>query len=125
MVQAGIVFWFDNDTPGVFDAALNACERLGIDGATVSVLTPFPKTPVYEKMKMDGQLLSRDWSKYNSKTAVTFMPKNMSAEELLSGYNRFRKRFYSLISFVRRMRVSRTNVAINLIINLGYRLGIR
>ena len=124
MVQAGIVFGFDSDTPGVFDAALKACERLGIDGATVSVLTPFPKTPVYEKLKAEGRLLSRDWGNYNSKTAVAFTPKNMSAEELMSGYNRFRKSFYSLRSFIRRMRVSRTNVAVNFIVNLGYRLGI-
>ena len=124
MVQAGIVFGFDSDTPGVFDAALNACEKLGIDGATVSVLTPFPKTPVYGKLKADGRLLSCDWGKYNSKTAVAFMPQNMSAEELLSGYNRFRKRFHSIGSFIRRMRVSRTNVAINFVVNLGYRLGV-
>jgi radical SAM superfamily enzyme YgiQ (UPF0313 family) len=124
MVQAGIVFGFDSDTPGVFDIALNACEKLGIDGATVSVLTPFPKTPIYEKLKSEGRLLSGDWGKYNSKTAVAFMPHNMSAEELLSGYNRFRKRFYSLGSFIRRMRVSRTNVALNFVVNLGYRLGI-
>jgi len=124
MVQAGIVFGFDSDTPGVFDAALKTCEKLGIDGATVSVLTPFPKTPIYEKLKTEGRLLSRDWSKYNSKTAVAFIPQNMSAEELLSGYNRFRKSFYSIGSFVRRMRVSRTNVALNFVVNLGYRLGV-
>jgi radical SAM superfamily enzyme YgiQ (UPF0313 family) len=124
MVQAGIVFGFDSDTPGVFDAALNACEKLGIDGATVSVLTPFPKTKVYEKLRAEKRLLSDDWSKYDSKTAVAFTPQNMSAEELLSGYNRFRKRFYSLGSFIRRMRVSRTNVALNFIVNLGYRLGV-
>jgi radical SAM superfamily enzyme YgiQ (UPF0313 family) len=124
MVQAGIVFGFDSDTPGVFDTTLKTCEKLGIDGATVSVLTPFPKTPVYEKLNADGRLLPVDWSKYDSKTAVTFTPQNMSAEELLSSYNRFRKRFYSIGSFIRRMRVSRTNVAINFIVNLGYRLGV-
>jgi radical SAM superfamily enzyme YgiQ (UPF0313 family) len=124
MVQAGIVFGFDSDTLSVFDTALNACEKLGIDGATVSVLTPFPKTPVYEKLKADGRLLPVDWSKYDSKTAVAFTPQNMSAEELLSGYNRFRKRFYSIGSFIRRMRVSRTNVVVNFIVNLGYKLGV-
>jgi len=124
MVQAGIVFGFDSDTPGVFDTALNACEKLGIDGVTVSILTPFPKTPFYDKLKSECRLLSGDWSKYNSKTTVAFIPKNMSVGELLSGYYHFRKRFYSIDSFFRRMRVSRTNVAVNFIINLGYRLGI-
>lgn len=125
MIQAGIVFGFDSDTKDVFDSTLAACERLGVDGATVSVLTPFPKTPIYEQFKAEGRLLTDDWSRYNSKTAVVFKPKNMSAEELFAGYTRFRRRFYSLGSFIRRMRVSRTNVVVNFVINLGYRLGIK
>jgi radical SAM superfamily enzyme YgiQ (UPF0313 family) len=118
------VFGFDSDTPDVFEDALAACERLGVDGATVSVLTPFPKTPIYEQFKAEGRLRSNDWSRYDGKTAVAFAPNNMSAEELLDGYHRFRRQFYSLRSFARRMRVSRTSIALNFIINLGYRLGI-
>jgi radical SAM superfamily enzyme YgiQ (UPF0313 family) len=122
MIQAGIVFGFDSDSHNVFDVTFETCEKLGIDGATVSILTPFPKTPIYEQLKKEGRLISGDWSKYNSKTAVAFLPKNMSAEDLWLGYNRFRRRFYSLGSFIRRMRVSRTNIVVNLIINLGYRI---
>jgi radical SAM superfamily enzyme YgiQ (UPF0313 family) len=125
MVQAGIVFGFDSDMPDVFDITLAACEKLGIDGATVSILTPFPKTPVYEQFKMEGRLLSKDWSLYNSKTAVAFQPLGMGADELWRGYGAFRRRFYSLGSFIRRMRVSRTNVIVNFFINLGYRLSIQ
>jgi radical SAM superfamily enzyme YgiQ (UPF0313 family) len=125
MVQAGIVFGFDSDTPDVFDTTLAACEKLGIDGATVSILTPFPKTPVYEQLKAEGRLLSEDWRLYNSKTAVAFRPLNMTKDELWQGYNRFRRRFYSLGSFIRRMRVSQTNVIVNFFINLGYRLSIQ
>jgi len=122
MVQAGIVFGFDNDSPDVFDTALDACEKLGIDGATVSILTPFPQTPVFTQYKTEGRLIADDWGKYDSKTSVVFTPRNMSADELWRGYNRFRRRFYTLGSFIRRMRVSRTNVPLNFVINLGYRL---
>ena len=125
MIQAGIIFGFDHDFKDVFDDTLRFCEKLGIDGATVSILTPFPKTPIYQQLKSENRLLNQDWSQYNSKTAVVFNPKNMSAEELLEGYNRFRRQFYSLGSFIRRMRVSKTNIVINFLINLGYRLGIR
>lgn len=124
MIQAGIVFGFDSDTKEVFNDTLAACEKLGIDGATVSILTPFPQTPIYEQFKEEGRLPDVDWSHYNSKTAVAYIPKNMSAGELWNGYLKFRRQFYSLGSFIRRMRVSRTHVVINLIINLGYRLGI-
>jgi radical SAM superfamily enzyme YgiQ (UPF0313 family) len=125
MVQAGIVFGFDGDTKNVFDEALIACETLGIDGATVSILTPFPKTPIYEQFKKEGRLLSEDWSNYNSKTVVAFQPKNMTSSELFDGYLRFRRKFFSLDSFVQRMKISKTNIAINFILNFGYRLGIR
>ena len=125
MVQAGIVFGFDSDTKEVFAQTLAACEALGIDGATVSILTPFPKTPVYEQFKAEGRLLTADWSRYNSKTAVAFRPQNMTEKELFDGYIGFRRRFFSPRSFVRRMRVSRTNIATNFVMNLGYWLGTR
>jgi len=124
MVQAGIVFGFDSDMPGVFDTTLDACDKLGIDGATASILTPFPKTPVYEQFHAENRIISGDWGRYNSKTAVTYEPRHMSAEELWRGYNRFRRQFYSVGSFIRRMRVSKTNIPLNFIINLGYRLSV-
>lgn len=125
MIQAGIIFGFDSDGTDVFDQTLRACERLGIDGATVSILSPLPGTPIHEKMKREGQLVSEDWSLYNGKTRVAYSPKNMKPEQLYAGYMRFRRRFYSLASFIKRMRVSRTRLVYNLIMNLGYRLSIR
>ncbi|MCL2622548.1 MAG: B12-binding domain-containing radical SAM protein [Planctomycetaceae bacterium] len=122
MVQAGIVFGFENDEPEVFTHTLQACERLGIDGATVSILTPLPQTPIYRQLKAENRLLTDDWSAYNGKTRVVYMPKNMTAEELHAGYMNFRKKFYSAGSFFRRMRVSKTHLLYNLLINLGYRL---
>ncbi|MCL1803961.1 MAG: B12-binding domain-containing radical SAM protein [Eubacteriaceae bacterium] len=124
MVQAGIVFGFDSDDASVFAQTLEACERLGIDGVTASILTPFPKTPIYEQYKAQDRLLSEDWSIYNSKTAVAFAPRLMSPEELFEGYSWFRREFYSLKSFAKRMRISKTNVAANFIINAGYKMGI-
>jgi len=125
MVQAGIVFGFDSDTKSVFDDTLNACETLGIDGVTASLLTPFPKTPVYNQLKKEHRLKSENWTQYNSKTHVTFNPKNMTAEELYAGYMAFRKGFYSLPSIRKRLRISKTNLLVNLLMNLGYRHAIK
>ncbi|MDR1639169.1 MAG: B12-binding domain-containing radical SAM protein [Clostridiales bacterium] len=125
MIQAGIVFGFDSDTLDVFDMTLSACEKLGIDGVTVSVLTPFPKTPIHKQLEAQGRLLGLGWSSMSGKTSVSFIPAQMTPEELFAGYNRFRRRFYSASSFVKRMRVSRTSVWMNFVMNLGYRLAIR
>lgn len=125
IIQAGIVFGFDTDDKGVFFRTLKICEKLGIDGATVSILTPLPLTPIYNKMKSEGRLLTEDWSYYNGKTRVAFSPRNMSCNELSEGYMWFRKNFYSVKSFVKRMKVSRANIFYNLVINLGYKLSIK
>jgi hypothetical protein len=76
-------------------------------------------------MKGEGRLVTEDWTYYNGKTRLAFHPENMSGEELFAGYMWFRKNFYSLKSFVRRMRISKTNILYNLVINLGYRLSIK
>lgn len=123
-VQAGVVFGFDADTQAVFAQTLAACEALGIDGVTVSLLTPLPGTQIYETMKREGRLLGEDWNCFNGKTRVAFRPKQMTPEELFAGYMWFRRRFYALPSIVKRMAVSRTNLMHNFLVNLGYKLSL-
>lgn len=123
-IQAGIIFGFDTDNKDIFRKTLDACNYLGIDGVTVSILTPLPNTPVYEQYKREGRLLTDDWTAYNGKTRVAFQPKQMSPEELFEGYMWFRKEFYSWKSIRKRMRVSRTNLLHNLIVNIGYKMSI-
>lgn len=123
-VWAGIIFGFDTDDQDVFKDTLTACEQLGIDGVTPSILTPLPGTPIFYELKNEGRLLHSDWTYYNGKTRVSFQPKNMTAEELYKGYMWFRKHLYSSRSIMKRLSISRTNVMHNLIINLGYKLSL-
>ena len=39
------------------------------------ILTPYPGTPLFDRMEKDGRILTRDWSKYNQ-IDVVFNPKN-------------------------------------------------
>lgn len=123
-VQAGIIFGLEADTKEVFASTLRTCEMLGIDGATVSVLTPLPGTRFHEEMQRDGRLRGDDWGWYDGKTRVAFTPKHMTAEELFAGYMWFRRRFYSFPSIFRRMATSRTNPAHVFLLNLGYKLSL-
>lgn len=123
-VWAGIIFGFDTDHGDVFRKTLRACEELGIDGVTPSILTPLPGTPIYAEWKEEGRLPHSDWVYYNGKTRVCFQPKHMTPEELYEGYMSFRKKVYSFRSIMRRLIVSRTNLIHNLIINLGYKWSI-
>ncbi len=120
-VQAGVIFGFDADGKEVFANTLRACESMGIDGVTVSVLTPLPGTRLYDEMKKSGRLATGDWSWFNGKTRVAFRPKQMTPQELFSGYLWFRRQFYSFRSMLRRMAVSRTCLIHNFGVNLGYK----
>ena len=94
-VQGGIIFGFDEDTPDVFDTTLEKMYELDIDVVEVNILTPYPGTPLFDRMEKDGRILTRDWSKYNQ-IDVVFKPKNMTVEELRNGARKVAKEFYSL-----------------------------
>jgi len=92
------MFGLDYDTPDVFDLTLNAINDLGLNVANFSILTPYPGTPLYDKLNKEGRIISKDWSKYRW-DRVVIKPKGMSSEELLKGTLRVKKEFYSLHNF--------------------------
>jgi radical SAM superfamily enzyme YgiQ (UPF0313 family) len=120
-VQAGIVFGFDGDDETAFEKTLAEATRIGIDGATVSVLTPFPGTPLFDDLDRTGRLLTRDWSYFNGKTAVTFRPARMSPEALWNGYMWFRRRFFSRSCTLERLARSGVRPVQSFALNRGYR----
>ena len=96
------VFGFDDDTKAVFDDTLEFLYRNRITTTTFNILTPYPGTRLYHRLKQEGRLISEDWSHYNHYT-VTFRPKNMTERELAEGYFFLKKEFYSLSNICRRI----------------------
>jgi radical SAM superfamily enzyme YgiQ (UPF0313 family) len=90
-VEAGIVFGFDGDGPDVFESTLKVLDRLGVDAIQVSILTPLPGTPAYEKMRR--RITVRDWSKYDFHHPV-FTPSNMTPDQLQAGHDWATHQFY-------------------------------
>jgi radical SAM superfamily enzyme YgiQ (UPF0313 family) len=119
-VQAGIVFGFDRDTPEIFKGTIEFLETAGVQNATFNILTPFPGTPLFRKLEAEGRILTRDWSRYNSREDVVFQPKRMSAAELLAGFQYANERFYSLASTARRLSRSSVQLWWTLPLNLAY-----
>jgi radical SAM superfamily enzyme YgiQ (UPF0313 family) len=102
MVVIGcFMFGFDTDTPDVFDEAYFMVDELGIDAADFLVLTPFPGTPLFDRLKKQNRILTFDWGKYNMKNVV-FEQKNMSSSELLHGVRTLYKRYYSFNNSLKR-----------------------
>jgi len=119
-VQAGIVFGFDHDTPAIFKDTLDFLEETGIQNATFNILTPYPGTPLFQRLDAQGRILSRDWRKYNGRTDVVFQPSHMSVDELLAGFRYANQRFYSLSSVVKRLWRSPVQLWWTLPLNLAY-----
>lgn len=86
----------------------------------MSILTPFPKTPLFEELQRNGRLLTTDWSYYNGKTAVAFRPNRMSPRALWDGYMWFRRHFFSPACILQRVRRSGVRPLQSIALNLGY-----
>jgi radical SAM superfamily enzyme YgiQ (UPF0313 family) len=120
VVQAGIVFGFDNDTPEIFSNTLDFLEEAGVENATFKILTPYPGTPLFRRLDAQGRILTRDWRKYNGRTEVVFRPSQMSVDDLLAGYRYANRRFYSLSSIAKRMSRMSVQMWWTLPLNLVY-----
>jgi radical SAM superfamily enzyme YgiQ (UPF0313 family) len=119
-VQVGIVFGFDHDNKNIFKDTIDFLETAGVQNATFNILTPYPGTPLFDRLQSEGRILTYDWSKYNGRTDVVFTPKNMSTTELLEGFKFVNRRFYSLGSIAKRLSKTTSGLWWTLPLNLAY-----
>ena len=77
-----------------------------MESATYHILTPYPGTPLFRQMEVEGRLLHRDWSRYDT-AHVVFRPKHMTPDELAEGYAYCYRRTFSPGCIWRR-RMART-----------------
>ena len=77
--------------------------EVGIDVPFLSVLTPFPGTPLYAALEEQGRLLPQgDWRRYNGYN-VAFRPERMSADQLKDAHTALWRRAFSLAAVAGRM----------------------
>jgi len=128
-VVAAFVLGYDHDGPDVFDRTLRFLDRSRADALQLTVLTPFPGTPLFHRLEREDRIRDRDWRHYDL-GHVTYAPKNMTATALEEGHNRILDRFYSWPSILRRVcrqvRYLRpSELALSALLGWGYRLKIR
>jgi len=104
LVQACFVFGFDTDDVSVFEEAADYIAHSRFDLPQISIYTPFPGTPVFERMEREERILTHNWSLYNGQNVV-FRPSRMTAEELDRGTDLVRKRVYEWSALSRRLFV--------------------
>ena len=78
------VFGYDDDTAETFRATLEFAKEMGLFIAAFNHITPFPGTPLYDRMAAEGRLTYQPWwlderYRYNM---IPFEPATMPADEL-------------------------------------------
>lgn len=84
-VNGSFVLGFDQDGPDTFARTIGWIEENRLECATFHILTPYPGTPLFDKLKAEGRLLHTDWNLYDT-GHVVFRPARLTAEELEEGY---------------------------------------
>ncbi|HVL99688.1 MAG TPA: radical SAM protein [Egibacteraceae bacterium] len=101
-VEGGFIFGFDHDPPTVFTETAELADRIGVDAAHFSLLTPYPGTHTFARFLAEDRITSFDWSCYDLYHAV-ITPARMSREQLEQGLWTAYRVFYSGRRSVRRL----------------------
>ncbi len=77
-IMGGFILGFDYYTNKDYLRLLYFLIRSRLYHTSLTILTPFPGSWIYEQLKKENRIVSSDWSKYDSLQHVVFKPKNMS-----------------------------------------------
>lgn len=103
-VNGCFILGLDSDTPETFERVRDFVTQSGLLEVQITVQTPFPGTPLYNRLRREGRLLSdRYWDRCTL-FDVNYRPKNMSAGELESGMRWLFGEIYNEREFSRRKR---------------------
>jgi len=122
--HASMVFGFDEEDKSIFEETVEFLVRNKIATVSFNVLTPYPGTRIYDRLKQEGRLLTEDWKFYDH-NSVVFKPKNMTPQELLEGHLWARKHFYSYGSIAKRFTGTLSHPLLYTAMNIGYRKSIK
>ena len=103
-VNGCFILGLDSDTPDVFEEVVEFVRRTGLLECQVTVLTPFPGTRLYDRLKAEGRLLKDHFWDRCTLFDVNFVPRHMSVEELEAGMLWLFEQLYSGEEQMRRRR---------------------
>ncbi len=103
-VNGCFILGLDGHGPEIFEQVLDFALEVPLFDVQITVLTPFPGTPLYDRLKNEGRLLFDKWwldpsYRYGM---VPYTPAGMTADEVKEGCISARKDFYRWSSIARR-----------------------
>jgi radical SAM superfamily enzyme YgiQ (UPF0313 family) len=105
------VFGFDTDSPDVFERTVQFGIDMQLTMALYAILTPYPGTALYRRLKAEGRLTDERWWLRRDHDAGSpyYIPKQMTREQLREGWVRAWTMFYSPRSMWDRFTVRRAS----------------
>ena len=105
------VFGFDTDDPDVFDRTVQFGIDMQLTMALFAILTPYPGTALYRRLKAEGRLTDEKWWLRRDHDAGSpyYIPTRMTREQLREGWVRAWTKFYSPRSIWDRFTVRRAS----------------
>ncbi|GJL99802.1 MAG: B12-binding domain-containing radical SAM protein [Methyloligella sp.] len=94
-VNGCFILGLDGQTEDSFDDVKEFVRTSGLYDVQVTIQTPFPGTPLYDRLKSEGRLIINDpWEKCTLFDA-TFLPSNMSISEFEQHFHNLIEELYS------------------------------
>jgi radical SAM superfamily enzyme YgiQ (UPF0313 family) len=103
-VNGCFVLGLDGHTPDIFPRVKEFVERSKLLEVQITVMTPFPGTPLYHRLAREGRLLqSRYWDRCTL-FDVNYQPRGMTVEQLEEGLRWLFGEIYNEREYMRRKR---------------------
>jgi radical SAM superfamily enzyme YgiQ (UPF0313 family) len=94
-VNGCFILGLDRHTPAIFQEVLDFALAVPLYDVQITILTPFPGTPLYERLLREGRLLQPGRWDLCTLFDVNYLPLNMTPQELREGIYWLTERLYS------------------------------
>ena len=94
-VNGCFILGLDGQTPEVFGQVERMASELGLFDVQITLQTPFPGTPLYDRLAAAGRLLEPDAWHRCTLFDLTYEPTPMTADELISGFHGLARSLYT------------------------------
>jgi radical SAM superfamily enzyme YgiQ (UPF0313 family) len=94
-VNGCFILGLDGDTLEVFDEVFDFVKESGLYEVQITLMTAFPGTPLYRRVQAEGRLIRERAWELCTLFDLNVRPKNMSLEQLQSGFLGLVERVYS------------------------------
>jgi radical SAM superfamily enzyme YgiQ (UPF0313 family) len=123
-ISGFFIFGFDEDDPSVFEETVSFAIETKLFHAVFTLLTPYPETAFYQRVKSEGRLVEDRWwfSERPEDSAPYFIPKKMSGEVLRECWKNAWKEFYSLSSTWKRFHRNYPPTLVNRLVYFPFQL---